>query len=142
MSQEPDARTRSGRKTIRKEIAKSGRAKSGKLPEPPSLPQTHGAHRAVISAKCHITPDLKYTENPNTSIYPKPFPIVSDAIEVLIWVDSSAMNVAKLDRNEKVNAAIDALVRRIRNELYFSESTGSENEMHRRENGDNGLKSG
>lgn len=111
---------------IKKRTRKSGRRKRGERPEIGSSLPIQPVPCAVILAECLTIPELKYTVNPNTSILPTQNLIAGDVIWVSIMVTSSAGNVEKLQQNKKMNSAIDALLRRIRNELYFAESTISD----------------
>jgi hypothetical protein len=64
------------------------------------------------------------------TIYPVQKHTVVNAITVSIAVDSNAVDVAKLERNKKVEFAMCALVQAIRNELYLRESTGKDREIN------------
>jgi len=79
-------------------------------------------------------------EKPSISICRVHGGIASDVIKVSIVVVSNAENAKRLERNEKVNSAIDALLRRIRNELYFAENTGTGDGMNGTGNSTGGLR--
>jgi hypothetical protein len=120
-----NARKKDDQNGIKERTVESGLVRSGGKPDVVFSSPMPDVCRAMIQAKCLTIPDLRYMVSPSISTYPIPKPSVYPAITVFIIIDSSALDVAKLERNEKVNSAIDALLRRIRNELYFTGNTGS-----------------
>ena len=140
MSHVPNARKKEDQTGIKERIIESGRVRSGGKPDVVFSKETPFVCHAVIQARCLTIPDLMYTDGPNTLISQRPWGFASDAISVSIVVSSSAENVKRLERNEKVNSAIDALLRRIRNELYFAGNTGTGDGMNGTGNSTGGLR--
>jgi len=148
MSAERNAPKKGLSPAIRTPIRERGRVKNGRKPETPSSPPTPPAAHAEIRARCHITPRHWITDadlsmdDLNITIYPVQKHTVINAITVSIAVDSNAIDVAKLERNKKVEFAIGALVQAIRNELYLTGSTKTENAMPITKSRDDGRESG
>jgi hypothetical protein len=142
LSHVPNALRKDVLSAIKKRTRKSGRGKRGKKPVQYFSQKTRDVSYAEIRAKYHITRNSVCMVSRNISDCVTQRRTVPPVIEVNIEITFNAVDVARLEQNPKVNSAIDALLRRIRNELYFAGNTGSESEMHKKKNGDNGLKSG
>ena len=142
MSAVRNARKKGVSKPVRRPIRERGRLRSGEKPGMSSCSPTQNAGHAELRAKFLITPIEMSTEYLHILTYRGHSPSAPPVISVFITVDSSALNVAKLERNKKVEFAIGALAQTIRNELYLIESTKTENAMPITKSRDDGRESG
>jgi hypothetical protein len=135
-----NARKKEDQTGIKERIIESGLVRSGGKPDVVFSSPTQDVCRVVIQADYLTTPNMRFMEKPSISICRVHGGIASDVIKVSIVVVSNAENAKRLERNEKVNSAIDALLRRIRNELYFAENTGTGDGMNGTGNSTGGLR--